>query len=246
MQHLSDHVYCREFEDGAILLDLRTGNYLGLHAAILPHLKTHIANWPTYDPVNADLHGVRTVAHEEREAADTIVADLLSRGLLTPIAPSTKRVHAASALSSLAITCRSAAAQAPPIGHVFKFARALLHVRLSWRGGKLEPLLGWLSARQSTLADVTPLDPNILLPFLRSYCQLRIWFYTARDHCLFDSLVLSAFLTKCRLPCTFVIGIATKPFVAHAWVQSGDAVLNDTAEYIQTFDPILAIGAAAG
>jgi hypothetical protein len=63
---------------------------------------------------------------------------------------------------------------------------------------------------------------------------------------LFDSLVLSAFLTKCGQPCTFVIGIATKPFVAHAWVQSGDAVLNDTAEYIQTFDPILAIGAAAG
>ena len=246
MQHLSDHVYCREFEDGAILLDLRTGSYLGLSAAILPHLKAHVANWPASDPVNLDLHSVKTVAHDEGEMAGTIVADLLSRGILTPIAPSTKPVHAASALTSLAITCRSAATQLPPIGHVLKFVHALLHVRLYWRGDKLEPLLGWLSARQSTLADVTPPDPNILLPFLRSYCQLRLWFYTARDHCLFDSLVLSAFLTKCRLPCTFVIGIATKPFVAHAWVQSGDAVLNDTAEYIQTFDPILAIGAAAG
>jgi hypothetical protein len=241
---LSDHVFCREFEDGAILLDLRTGNYLGLHAEILPRLKTHIANWP--DPVDAGLHGVKTAAHDDVEAADAVVADLLSRGVLTPMAPSATHVQAAGALTSLAVTCRLAAAQALPIGHVLKFVQALIHVKLSWRGGKLEPMLGWLSMRQGTLADVIPPDPNTLLPFLRSYCRLRVWFYTARDHCLFDSLVLSAFLTKCNLPCTFVIGIATKPFVAHAWVQSGDAVLNDTAEYIQTFDPILAIGAAAG
>lgn len=243
MHHLSDHVYCREFEDGAILLDLRTGKYLGLHAASLPHLKTLIANWP--GPDNANLHGIKTVPHDEGKVVDTVVSDLLSRGVLTQIPPSTNHIHAVSALTSLAITRRVAAAQAPPLGHVVNFARALFHVKLFWRGGNLEPTLGWLAARQSTLNDVTPPEPNILLPFLRSYCQLRLWFYTARDHCLFDSLVLSAFLTKCSLPCTFVIGISTKPFVAHAWVQLGHAVLNDTAEYVQTFDPILAIGAAA-
>lgn len=242
MQHLSDHIYCREFEDGAILLDLRTGNYLGLHAAILPHLKTRIGNWPS--PVDEDLHGVKTAADCDGEAADIVVADLLSRGVLTTIGPPTKHLHAVSALTSLAITCRSAAAQAPPIWHVLNFVRALVHVKLSWRGGKLEPMLSWLSAKQSTLADVALPDPDVLLPFLRTYCQLRIWFYSARNHCLLDSLILSAFLTKCGLPCTFVIGIATKPFVAHAWVQCGDAVLNDTTEYIQTFDPILAVGAA--
>jgi len=44
------------------------------------------------------------------------------------------------------------------------------------------------------------------------------------------------------VPCTFVIGVATKPFLAHSWVQIGEYVLNDTAEHAQDFKPILSIG----
>jgi hypothetical protein len=44
------------------------------------------------------------------------------------------------------------------------------------------------------------------------------------------------------VPCTFAIGVATKPFLAHAWVQIGESVLNDTAEHVQDFKPLLSIG----
>jgi hypothetical protein len=44
------------------------------------------------------------------------------------------------------------------------------------------------------------------------------------------------------VPCTFVIGVATKPFLAHSWVQLGEYVLNDTTERVQDFMPILSIG----
>jgi hypothetical protein len=39
-----------------------------------------------------------------------------------------------------------------------------------------------------------------------------------------------------------LIGVSTKPFLAHAWVQMSELVLNDTAEHVQTFTPLLAIG----
>jgi hypothetical protein len=43
------------------------------------------------------------------------------------------------------------------------------------------------------------------------------------------------------VPCTFVIGVATRPFVAHAWVQIAGSVLNDTVEHVQDFAPILSV-----
>jgi hypothetical protein len=77
---------------------------------------------------------------------------------------------------------------------------------------------------------------------LASFLWLRTWCYTAQRRCLFDSLVLSIYLTRGMVPCTFVIGVANKPFLAHAWVQIGESVLNDTAEHVHNFKPILSIG----
>jgi hypothetical protein len=72
------------------------------------------------------------------------------------------------------------------------------------------------------------------------YEALRIWAYTARDACLLDSLMLADFLRRQQIPAHLLIGVATKPFSAHAWVQLDNFVLNDTVERVQGFTPILA------
>ncbi len=77
---------------------------------------------------------------------------------------------------------------------------------------------------------------------MSSFLRTRIWCYTAARHCLFDSAVLASFLVRRRVTCTLVIGVSTKPFAAHAWIEFGPDVLNDTAENIQLFKPILQIG----
>ncbi|HVZ34530.1 MAG TPA: lasso peptide biosynthesis B2 protein, partial [Polyangiaceae bacterium] len=59
--------------------------------------------------------------------------------------------------------------------------------------------------------------------------------------CLFDSLVLAEFLRRRGVRATLVIGISTVPFAAHACVQFGDLVLNDTVEKVQGYTPILAV-----
>ncbi len=62
------------------------------------------------------------------------------------------------------------------------------------------------------------------------------------SRCLFDSLVLTVYLTKGMVSCVLVIGVTSKPFLAHSWVQIGESVLNDTAEHVQTFEIILSVG----
>jgi hypothetical protein len=103
-------------------------------------------------------------------------------------------------------------------------------------------LLAWLRRSQSSIHSVHAVAQEQVSERLKSFLWLRAWCYTAKRRCLFDSLVLSIYLTREKIPCTLVIAVTTKPFLAHAWVQIGDSVLNDTAEHVQDFQPILSIG----
>jgi Transglutaminase-like superfamily len=244
MLYLSDHVFCREFADGAVLLDLRTGRYLGLAAVDLPLLKARIVNWPGVEPKTSQPADLAT----DDSKAHPLIAALLARGIITSLAACAPRAPASSPPTSLMTTGTAAAMDCArgslPLSHIFTFILSLLEVRLRARGGRLEPLVNWLERRQRFLA-ASSCDEASLVSLLASHARLRLWFYTARNHCLSDSLILSVFLTRNRVPCTFVIAVATKPFLAHAWVQIEEAVLNDTAEHTQMFSPLLAAGTAA-
>lgn len=58
------------------------------------------------------------------------------------------------------------------------------------------------------------------------------------SRCLIDSLSIVQFLAKRGLPAYLVMGIACDPFSAHAWVQYGNVVLNDTVGNAQAHVPI--------
>ena len=127
--------------------------------------------------------------------------------------------------------------------HLAQFLTALLCVAMRHKDRKLAAQLDWFERRQRSLrtegSSAISYDVSKLLG---SFIRLRIWLYTAERRCLFDSLVLALFLTRQMIPCTFVIGVSTKPFLAHSWVQIGELVLNDTVEHVQMFTPILALG----
>jgi hypothetical protein len=236
MYYLSAQAYCAEFSEGAILLDLRTGDYFGFDAASLPHLRSWVANWPSGSSENR--------AHTGTESPHTLIHDLLARGIVTSNEPETGRISPTTPVTSLSTTGCATAVGSVPVHHLFVFIQALLRVPLGGRRNRLMPLLRWLEHRQH-LIDSHTANLQTLRSLLSSFLRLRIWVYTAHDHCLFDSLVLSVFLTLCKVPCTFVIAVASKPFLAHAWVQAGDIVLNDSAEHVQEFHPLLGVGANA-
>ena len=234
---LSAHSYCCELEDGAIILDLTTGSYIGVHAESLLELRVRVLNWPNSCELDRDA------VPSTKATSGRLIADLLSRGILTtsptpertPIAPHT--------LGTLTIHEFTAERRWAPITHIPQFAMALAAVIMRHKDKRLRSLLEWLRQRQYAISREGPAATrkNAVTP-LASFFRLRIWFYTADRRCLFDSLVLATFLTRQMIPCTFVIGVSTKPFLAHSWVQMGELVLNDTAEHVQMFTPILAIG----
>jgi Transglutaminase-like superfamily len=233
---LSAHAYACEFEDGAIILDLCSDTYVGIHAQYLPGIRACVENWPESECANREGGGGGTAA------SGALIDDLRKRRILTNLP--TSRQLSPGACPTMALTVMNPAETRPPIPirHVVQFAIAFLAVLLCLRRKKLPVLVDWIRGRQFSIHREHSGAREDLLARLRSFLWLRTWCYTAQRRCLFDSLVLSVYLTRGMTPCTFVIAVATKPFLAHAWVQIGELVLNDTAERVQDFTPMLSAG----
>jgi hypothetical protein len=65
----------------------------------------------------------------------------------------------------------------------------------------------------------------------------RLW--SAQNRCLPRSLALASALRSAGGAARLVIGVRLNPFAAHAWVQDGTIVLNDTLDHVLLFTPIL-------
>ena len=84
-------------------------------------------------------------------------------------------------------------------------------------------------------------SPDSIARAIAAYETLRPFVFTARDKCLQDSLALIGFLASEGLFPHWVIGVKTRPFGAHSWVQLGPTVLNDHHDHVRQFVPILVV-----
>jgi hypothetical protein len=233
---LSAHAYLCEFEDGAILLDLRSDTYLGIDAQHLSNLRARVGNWPDSDRSD------REAGHHDVSTSESVLVDLLARGILTTTPTSRQSSRVPNPTTALTVTSSEKTWSGIPLTHIAQFSIALLVVMSCLKRNRLPALLAWIRQRQSLVHRGNSVRQEEIAERLASFLWLRIWCYTARQRCLFDSLVLTVYLTKAKIPCSFVVGVASKPFLAHSWVQIGDAVLNDTAEHAQDFKTILSVG----
>lgn len=83
-------------------------------------------------------------------------------------------------------------------------------------------------------------DSTAALEIAERFERARVLVPIARD-CLLDSLALDHLLCRRALGSAFVFGIATRPFEAHCWLQTRDAILNDSFDHVSRFTPILAL-----
>jgi hypothetical protein len=67
------------------------------------------------------------------------------------------------------------------------------------------------------------------------------WLLPTHDLCLPWSMAMTSFLSWKGIPADLVIGVKSKPFGAHAWVQYQDTVLSDALDHVTPYTPILAI-----
>ncbi len=231
---LSEDSFCCELDDGAVILDLRSDAYLGIDAQHLSNLRIRIGNWPDSG------RGDRELPRRDLSATESVISNLLSRGILTNT-PTIRPPCSAKDPTVALVIPRSSWRRITP-RCAAQFFLAYLMVVLRFRKNGIASLVDWLRRHQSSIHRGHSVTREEIVERLASFLWLRTWCYTAQRRCLFDSLVLSVYLTRGMVPCTFLIGVTTKPFLAHSWVQIGESVLNDTAERVQDFTPILRIG----
>lgn len=75
---------------------------------------------------------------------------------------------------------------------------------------------------------------------IAQYERVRHYVPLARN-CLLDSLAQYRWLARDGIGCRLVFGVTGEPFAAHCWLQSDNAILNDTYEHISRFTPIMVL-----
>lgn len=84
-----------------------------------------------------------------------------------------------------------------------------------------------------------PPDPSALLADLVVWRRVAPWL-PLDGLCLFRSGMLLAFLRALGHRPDWVFGVRTWPFRAHCWLQASDMALDDEAERVSAYAPILA------
>lgn len=229
---LADHVRACHVDDQVILLDLRRSKYLGIGGPHLRAMSPAIRDWPA---AAIDSHAVEVSAD-----VSPWVAKLLEQGMLSPAsAPTSKRT----ALEEPRESLNAEMLPAPyPWSRLAGLCWAASASAYSLRYRSLENIARDVSRWQCTAqASADQARTGELLGAVAAYLRLRPFVFTAHDKCLFDSLTLTRFLASQGMTASWVIGVRTRPFGAHSWVQSGPLVLNDLHEHVSGFTPILIV-----
>ncbi|MBI3345726.1 MAG: lasso peptide biosynthesis B2 protein [Burkholderiales bacterium] len=231
---LADHVRACWVDEQVVLLDLLSNKYLGVGGTQAPALSLSIVDWPVAPRCSTPP--------DPQAGLDAWLATLLDQRLLVsafgPTPPRTSIEEPLESLNAHGSTRRQG---------------------LEWRHLMR---MGWASAvaahwlKHRSLADIAKnvlrlgqcaqtggdcTDSDSLRSTMSSYMRLRPFVLTAHDQCLHDSLTLIRFLAMQGMRPHWVIGVRTRPFGAHSWVQTGRLVLNDVHENVRAYTPILVV-----
>lgn len=232
---LASHVRACHDDGQVILLDLRHNKYLGVGGPQSSALADQVEGWPKSSE--------RTDARANPAAIGVLMQRLVSKGLLTHT-PSEHLPDGTveEATSSLDFE-NGATGSSISARRLGRFLQSAAVAALWMRCRSLQSIAMAVSARRQRLQgaafDAGALDA--MWSSTAAYERLRPFVYTSRDKCLHDSLALIAFLASEGVFPRWVIGVKTRPFGAHSWVQSGGTVLNDQHENVRRFHPILVV-----
>lgn len=226
--YLLRHVHVCKVGTDAVFLDLRANRYLGLDANQTIALSSLLYGWS----------GRSTI--EPPSNAD--VRDLLLKDKLVTDDPSLGRdasgPQLAAAKDQLICWDQMSASHVSPrrLGEVAlaaTWASALLRL------ASFEAIVERLRTHRRNA--LVAFDEDRARELMCAYYHIRPFLFGKRDRCLLDSLTLARFLSGYGLFARWIIGVKTRPFGAHCWIQHGEHVLNGTSEYVLAYTPILVI-----
>lgn len=229
--HVADHVRSCVIDDQVVLLDLRCGRYLGLDSR----------QWQIIlAAMRADE--VQAISPDETPRMPLATLETLHRRqiLTSTHTPSRKPDSIPQPTASFdahhaSIECTIDARQ------ISRFISATTLAALWLRFRSLHAITQSVRTRHLRCASHVPDRTGRLRNAIAVFDRLRPLAYTSKNQCLFDSLALTLYLAHQGIAAHWVIGVTTRPFKAHAWVQDGSEVLNDLHERVGLYTPLLVV-----
>jgi len=130
----------------------------------------------------------------------------------------------------------------PRSGNWLTFFTASAFAKLALRTWPFERVIQRVKRRKELEGpSASPLDAERARKLVEAFARYRVFLFSSKDECLYDSLALLEFLARYGIYPDWVFGVQTRPFAAHCWVQHGDIVFNDTVEHVSGYTPIMVV-----
>lgn len=237
---LAPHVRVCCAEGYAVLLDVKRNKYLGVGGQAARVLSQVISDWPPY---RADSPFAENASPREY---DEIVRQMLNNGMLIPNVSSSGDIvsNEPDVIERELIEGYSDINSRISLVDIVLFVAALTTAFVLLRATSLERIVQRSQHRRERMnqraADSSSeFDYDAARRHTIVFRRLRPFFYTAREACMFDSIALGEFLAYRGLYPNTVIGVRTRPFRAHCWLQQRNTALNDSPEHVRLYTPLL-------
>jgi hypothetical protein len=240
---VAPHVHVCVTGDGSVILDLKHDKYLGLGQRETELLAAAIASWPKpqWDRTEPELSSDAAAAHTN-ELCRSLAADGLLISEVSHSAQSAQEPLIDMRREWISVGDELEVESKVTVTHVANFVVAFLWARcsLAWRpfSATVEGMRVEKARRRS---GIDPNDMVKMTALVGVFRQLRPLVFAAEGRCLLHALTLTRFLNRYRLYPEWVIGVATQPWAAHAWVQCGNCLLDTNPEKVCRYTPILVI-----
>lgn len=233
---LAEHVFVCVNGEHLVLLDLKEDRYWALEASATSGLGSLVGGWPVKaaDEINA------AAPTPETQAAIDV---LRGRGLLTDSVPPGKDATpvVATVPARELITAPEHAAGGAA-GSWWSFVAASAQAKIALRTRAFERVIRRVRERKAALGtQAAPLDVEHARKLVTTFMHHRVFLFSSKNECLYDSLALLEYLARHGIHADWVFGVQTRPFAAHCWVQHGDIVFNDTVEHVSGYTPIMVV-----
>jgi hypothetical protein len=245
---LPRHVFVCMQGEHVVFLDVRKDRYFALEAARTAGLGEWVAGWPVATPVASRLEKcvgdvpVQEDPGVDRESLGALMSLLLEKEILT-LADDAKPAAPEPAEPVRGELCTEAFDERPRIGpgRLFTFVSAAARARLLLKHRTFESVVERVKRRIALNEGRHPVHHELLPDLVSTFAFLRPYFFAAKDACLFDALALSEYLAAYRVYPRWVFGVQARPFAAHCWLQLNGIVLNDTADHVRRYAPIMIV-----
>ncbi|HEX7113529.1 MAG TPA: lasso peptide biosynthesis B2 protein [Steroidobacter sp.] len=218
-----------------VLLDLERNRYFGIGTPEARALLTLAENW--CDAATQVPQFEKLPPPCAAELADALV----SAGFLSQKPPvfrlRTERVELGGILRSAGHELQARPRLRPAL--FCDFLRSLAWARRALRSRSLYSIACEISRRKER--SPAQFDEARALELVAAFRRMRPHVFAAKDKCLLHALALTDFLARQGIHATWVIGVRTRPWGAHSWVQQGTLLMDASPEQVCEYMPILAV-----